>query len=186
MNTGKKPRGDSKLKNLPEERQEQIFEWCRKSFAHARRQLAEDGLMVSGRALSEWHSWYRRKSKLELGNNRVLQALEWYRRNRPDATPEEIRRAQLMALSLQAEAEDDKKLQLAVAKETGKDLDRDLDKAKFEVATCERFLKWYGVRQARSIAESNLSNADKIAKLRREFFADVDALEASGEVELPE
>ena len=39
--------------------------------------------------------------------------------------------------------------------------------------------------KAREINESGLSNSEKIAALRQAFFSDIDALEASGEVELP-
>lgn len=40
-------------------------------------------------------------------------------------------------------------------------------------------------RQAADIANSSLSNAEKIAALRKAAFSDVDALEASGKVQLP-
>jgi hypothetical protein len=61
-----------------------------------------------------------------------------------------------------------------------------LDREKFAVSTCELFLKWYAEARAREIAESGLSNAEKIARLRENYFADVDALEAAGTVKLPE
>lgn len=54
-----------------------------------------------------------------------------------------------------------------------------LDKA------AERLLDETLRQQAASIANSSLSNAEKIAALRKAAFADVDALEASGAVELP-
>jgi hypothetical protein len=40
-------------------------------------------------------------------------------------------------------------------------------------------------RKAEAIANSDLSNADKIAAMRKAAFEDVDALEKSGEVEIP-
>lgn len=49
----------------------------------------------------------------------------------------------------------------------------------------ERMLSDLVRKQAEQIANSNLSNAEKIAALRKVAFADVDALEASGMVVLP-
>jgi hypothetical protein len=51
---------------------------------------------------------------------------------------------------------------------------------------CGLFLKWLRNEKAREIAESPISNAEKIALLRQPLFADVDELEKSGEVALPE
>lgn len=56
---------------------------------------------------------------------------------------------------------------------------------KFQRETCSLFLKWFEDEKARAIAASNAPNEEKIAALRREYFADVDALEKSGTVELP-
>jgi hypothetical protein len=59
------------------------------------------------------------------------------------------------------------------------------DREKFAVATCELFLKWVKDEQAKAIAAAPISNAEKIRDLREHFFADVDALQASGEVVIP-
>lgn len=61
-----------------------------------------------------------------------------------------------------------------------------LDREKFEVQACTLFLKWSQEQRARDIADSGLTNEEKIKELRAEYFADVDALEASGEVVLPQ
>lgn len=61
-----KPRSDSKLKNLPEERQQQIVEWastpksetCVGGLKYAQQQLAADGIKVSLAALSGFLSWW--------------------------------------------------------------------------------------------------------------------------------
>lgn len=57
---------------------------------------------------------------------------------------------------------------------------------KFELECCTKFLAWFRDAKAREIAESNATNADKIARLRQTYFADVDELEKSGAVKLPE
>lgn len=60
-----------------------------------------------------------------------------------------------------------------------------LSREKFERETCTLFLKWYTDERARRIADSSATNDDKIKALRAAYFADVDALEQSGEVKLP-
>jgi len=61
-----------------------------------------------------------------------------------------------------------------------------MQREKMEVQSCELFLKWMQDKRALAIADGKTSNAEKIAALRREFFKDVDALEKSGQVELPQ
>lgn len=56
---------------------------------------------------------------------------------------------------------------------------------KFQRETCALFLKWFTDEKARSIAESTAPNEEKIAALRKTYFADVDELEKSGGVVLP-
>ena len=58
-------------------------------------------------------------------------------------------------------------------------LDALLDKA------AERLLNESLRQQAAAIASSSMTNGEKIAALRKAAFADVDALEASGQVQLP-
>ena len=60
-----------------------------------------------------------------------------------------------------------------------------LSREKFQRDTCELFLRWFKDERARQIASSNATNAEKIEALRAAYFADVDALDRSGEVELP-
>jgi hypothetical protein len=60
-----------------------------------------------------------------------------------------------------------------------------LNQDKFQVVVCEKFLAWFADEKARQIAEGAGSNSDKITALRQAYFADVDALEQSGKVNLP-
>jgi hypothetical protein len=57
---------------------------------------------------------------------------------------------------------------------------------KYQDQTCERFLDDTKRAEAERIASSDLNRAEKIAGLRQVFFADVNALEASGGLVLPE
>jgi hypothetical protein len=56
---------------------------------------------------------------------------------------------------------------------------------KFQIEVCEHFLVWFKDAKAQEIANSSVSNAEKIAALRKEYFKDVDELQASGKVVLP-
>ena len=57
---------------------------------------------------------------------------------------------------------------------------------KFERDCCGLFRGWFPEAEARADAERPMSNAEKIALLRQALFADVDELERSGEVVLPD
>lgn len=61
-----------------------------------------------------------------------------------------------------------------------------MERTRLEVLVCEKLLTDAVRRRADEIANSNLSNADKITAMRAVAFADIDALEQSGEVKLPD
>jgi hypothetical protein len=121
----KKPRSDSKLANLPEETQAEVAGWCKEGLEVAREQCkARLGISVAVSSLSLWYGWYRRQEVLRSGNSRVEQTLEWFRRNKPNASAEELRGATFLAMTLMYG--EDPQLQLAILKEQGRDLDREL------------------------------------------------------------
>jgi len=60
-----------------------------------------------------------------------------------------------------------------------------LARERFERETCGLLLRMFNDERARQIAEGPESNEEKIDAMRREYFKDVDALEKSGEVQLP-
>ncbi len=60
-----------------------------------------------------------------------------------------------------------------------------IEREKLERLIAEKLLTEAVRRKAEEISNSNLSNAEKISAMRKVAFADVDALEASGEVQLP-
>lgn len=129
------------LKNLCSARPEvgeEIAAWSEdgvSSSSDVRARIEERfGIVLSGDStLSEWRSWWRQRLLLERGSSQTVEVLEWYRKNRPDAPPEELRSAQFMALSLRTEAEGDRSMQLAVLKEQGRDLDRTLASRRVEL-----------------------------------------------------
>ncbi len=157
-----KPRSDSKLKNLSEKAQDEILEWCKQGFAVARDLCkAKLSLSVSVRCLCEWHKWRERQEKLREGNARVLQTLEWHRKNRPDASPEEIRHATFLSLQLQHEA--DKDFQLQLLKEQGRDLDRDLSARRVAL------LEEKAAQALDAVEDSKLSDSQKADRIREIF-----------------
>ena len=163
----KKPRSDSKLANLPEKVQDEIFEWCKQGYEVARDLCkAKRGLSVSGRCLSDWYHWRERQEKLRTGNARVLQTLEWFRKNRPSATPEEIRNASFLSLTLQHE--EDKDFQLQLLKEQGRDLDRDLSArrvALLEENAAKAKAALEGLKSKGGLTKETLRTIEEAAKL---------------------
>ena len=106
----KKPRSDSKLKNLLPESQEALWELltepqvpmdadqpggAMRPFTLQELQAEvplRHGFTVALSTLSEWHSWYSLKLRTERAALRVDQAkLEWLKEN-PETTPEELER----------------------------------------------------------------------------------------------
>jgi hypothetical protein len=205
-----KPRSDSPLKNLSEERQEQIIEWCNTpktsdedgnvtcigGYKFARAQLASDGLKVSERALSEFYSWWNLRRDFEQADEQTNDILELIKKLDPSITAEKLETAGQLIFTKNALAMRDAKefremeylkLAKASAKTKGRQEEEKLQlaKDKFAVTTCETFLRWFADKKARAIAEAPISNSEKIDQLRQEYFKDVDALQASGEIQLP-
>jgi len=61
-----------------------------------------------------------------------------------------------------------------------------LAREKFERESCGALLEWVRNAGGRGIGEGPITNSERIALLRQALFADVDELEKSGEVVLPE
>lgn len=161
----RKPRSDSKLKTLPLAKRERIAAWCAEGALGAARAKckSELGIATSERALSEFAKWQKKDDELRLGNQTAIQALEWWKTNRPEADADELRTAQFFALLMKANAGDDPELALAVLKEQGKDLDRGL--AARRVLVLEAKLS-----TGREVMEDKkLTPAEREAKLREVF-----------------
>lgn len=95
----RKPRADSKLKNLPDSDQETMWLLLHPSDstvppytleALAVHVMEDHGFEPALSSLSEWHSWYALRQRMEKAKARADQArLEWIAEN-PDATPEDL------------------------------------------------------------------------------------------------
>lgn len=198
----KKPRSDAKLKGLPAEKQEQIVQWamtpksesCVGGLAYALEMLRADGVRISRSNLAEFVSWWRLERRFSSASDRAAQ-FEARLLQDGDFSPERARAAGQALFTMEAMDSGDVKAFVALeslrldqesALTRGR-LEKEklsLAREKFELLACERFLQWHGNRKARRIADSAVSNAEKIAALRKEFFKDVDELE--GSVELPQ
>lgn len=189
----------TQLKKLPADKRAEIMSWKDElSLADARARLKERfGISLSsdGR-LSEFYSWQFRQSLLEGLNSSTEQFEQWYAKRNPTASRERIREAGIAFFMNENLTAGDQKgfalfADLSMQEDSGKTKGRQKDeqlalaRQKFARETCELFLKWYADAKARSIAESNASNSEKIRLLRETYFADVEELEKSGSVKLP-
>lgn len=172
------------------------------TLAQAIEQLAQDGCKVSAGRLSEWWSEQcsQRLQERLLGQiasgARAVKEVESAFGNNPAPEMEtlmRLHRVLILKLSTAGNADPEllelvnRMMKPVVQFERLKQLQAQLslDRDKFAQETCELFLKWSKDARAREIAESNASNAEKIAQLRQTYFADVDELERSGSVQIP-
>lgn len=191
MSDQKKVRPEAVLKNLPAERQEQVYEKLgEKTLREVRAWLAEDGLKVSLQTISEFRSWYASRLQAQLREQRVLNYMEVLRKQSPELSEEKLAQYGASVFNLQAIEEQDPKLFLAIQTAQHKaQMDRlkleqrerqiqqrqeglELEKARFQRETAELFLKWAADQRAKEIAGSNESNAEKIERLGQLMFGE--------------
>lgn len=170
----RKPRPDSRLKTLPEERQEQIAEFAKThSLLEVVAWLKEDGLVTSQAALSGFLSWYALRDQLKRNESTVESVLEQLKKTNPEMTETQLFAAgQSFFSALAIETQDAKTWKrtqdLRIKQEVLK-----LEEQKFQRETCELFLKWWADQQARDVVESKATNSEKIERLRQLMFSDV-------------
>jgi len=91
MNTPKKPRANSPLRTLPEERQAAIIERLKTgSRDEVRKWLAEDGFKTSTGALSEFWSWWHLRQQFQQNQSDVDTLLENLRKQEPALSEEKL------------------------------------------------------------------------------------------------
>ncbi len=222
----RQPRPDAKLLNLPEERQRQIWEWCKKPSerdtdgdpiprsggqAYALDQLAAGGCKVSPDTLSRACSFWRLQEDFTQADTEAKQVEEFLRTEFAEVTPDKIAKAGQLVFTMRAKNANDAegfvllenlRLSREIAESKG-----ELEKAKLALKersvaqkdreiwiAMERLLddkaEWMLSDAARAKADeinaSGMSHADKIKAMRAAAFADVDAMQKSGKVVLPE
>lgn len=122
----KKPRADSKLKNLPDADQETFWRMLHPDdpevkpstladlAAFIRERYDFDTLSLS--TLSEWHSWYALRQRTLNAQKRADQArLEWLKEN-PDADPADLEKLGQMVFTAEAIEGGNVKAYVALAK----------------------------------------------------------------------
>jgi len=186
MKSQKKPRVDAKLKTLPEDRQWAIADYARDhSMEDTINWLRQDGISTSLAALSEFLSWHSLRQQMAHNASTVETLLAEFIKNNPKTSPDAIQQMGQSFFTAMALQSQDPKAWYLTQQVGIKQQQLQLEREKFQVLACEYFLQWFKDKQAQEIANSTSSNADKIARLRQTYFADVDALQASGKVVLP-
>lgn len=136
-----KPRSDSPLKNLSEERQAQIIDWCNEpktdtcvgGHKFAKQQLADDGLKVSEGALSDFYSWWHLRRDFQRTDSLTHDFEELLRKEFPTADPTRIQEFGQSFFTMQAMAKRDsgefrEMEKLRLAKETAETKGRQEEK----------------------------------------------------------
>ena len=180
---------------------------AKKTIAEIQAWLKDEGCVVSTGAISNYLSSLRQArlqsallGQIAAGANQVREVEKQFSKN---PAPEletliKLHRVLIMKLSTAGNADPeflklaDQLMRTAMefvsgqTKAAHKERELAVAEGKFQQATCEFFLKWFNDQQARDIAGSSASNAEKIAQLRQTYFKSVDELEKSGKVVLPE
>src|SRR2546422_3989897 len=91
MNSDYKPHADSKLKSLPEERQDQIARHAQDhTLAQTVEWLSTEGLQTSPPALSRFLSWYRVRQQMDRNRLVATELLSDLAKNDPTLTAERL------------------------------------------------------------------------------------------------
>lgn len=213
MSSHRIPRPDAKLKRLAVPLRDEILRRCMEPGVNRSVVLKwlfdECGVSSSEGALSEFCSWWPAR-KRALAREAMAEAhMEVVREQHPDWSEEQVFAEGQKKFAIQAIADDDPKA-WAVMNMSRDSRDRvSLEKTKTEqrarlialkteelkvkqrLATVaemkigELLLKAAKDVRAQEIAGMDCSNEEKIQLLRQHYFADVDALEKSGSVQLP-
>ncbi len=191
-----KARSDSPLKNLSEERQAQIIEWCNtpKKFAEdgvtvlciggykfAKAQLAADGIKASEGALSEFYSWWHLRQDFQRTDSLTRDFEELLKKEFPTADPKRIQEFGQTFFTMQAMAKRDSEEfremeKLRLGKETaatkGRQEERKLSIAERRVVLLEKKAAAYDRAQA-ALQEAKSSKGgvtpETLARIEREL-----------------
>lgn len=173
----RKTRPDAVLQNLPEDRQDEIGSWMlpgkgNKSFAKIQKILAGDGIRVSQQALSRFYSWWWLRKQNQQTEEDVQTILELDKQTDPSLTPDQLFNRGQRLFSILAMKNQDEKAWFFIQKLNQGREDTKLNRQKFQRETCELFLKWFADKEAKAIASSSASNADKIEALGKKMFGE--------------
>ncbi len=174
MKNPKKPRADSKLKNLPEHIQEGFWLLLHPTDREVRAYTLEDlggeiqethQLSVGVSTVSEWHSWYALKRRMEAAAERANQTALALAKD-SELTPEDIERVAQTVFTAEALQAGDVTGYVALAKLrlAARALEHDARKLKLLEAKAAK------ADQADSVmGDGKLSEEEKAAKLKQIF-----------------
>ena len=182
----RKPRADSSLKTLPDERQAEIIEYMRgHKLAETRAWLAEQGLETSVGSLSGFWSWWhveiRLKHQLKEAAS-IAEELKSVLGTLPqlNLNEEQLNLVAQTAFEVDAVKREDFDQFVALRSLRQKDrklaLEREehgLSLQKFQRESAELFLKWAEDQRAKEVLASSSSNAEKIEQLGALMYGDL-------------
>lgn len=194
----KKPRCDSVLKNLPPDRQSEIFEYAKKEgLVKTVAWLKDDGVQTSKSAVGDFCSWYAVKEQKARNESAVMALLADLAKDNPTWTAEQLQaagnaffstlavqqqdteswvstqRLQLDQASAKTKAEfEQQKIGLRKQAEDRAERELKLQREKFQRETCDLFIKWSADQRANEITNSPSTNADKIERLGELMFGE--------------
>lgn len=187
----KKIRADAKLKTLPAERQAVIMDYLQgHSLEETAAWLREDGFSTSRAALSDFFSWYQLKAQFQEDASTTETLVEQLKKDVPNLSEAQLddlgqRTFSLLAIrrqdlggfvkvrSARTRGEIEKaKLQLREQAEARLKESLNLQRQKFQRDTCELFLQWAEDKRAKEIANSPMSNSEKIERLGALMFGE--------------
>ena len=166
----KKPRADSKLKNLPEADQEALWLLMHPADAETKAWTLDavavhvqdtHRISVALSTLSEWHAWYALKRRMEMAAQRANQTSIELAKN-SDLTPEDIERVAQTVFTAEALQHQDvgAYVQLAKLRLASRSLDHDARR----LAVLEA--KAAQVDQAKDVLQTKLSPEEQTRRLR--------------------
>ncbi|HWD20502.1 MAG TPA: hypothetical protein VHB20_14615 [Verrucomicrobiae bacterium] len=172
-----KPRSDSKLKNLPPERQAAIAARLGAGGPDSSLQavcnwLREDGVETSTGALSQFYSWWQLRRQCEQNEAAVEGLLESVKELGITATSEQLQALGQAFFTKKAIEQQDSKQWFNAQRLALKKEELLIDRQKFQRETCQLFLEWAEDQRARDIAAGAASNSEKIAKLGELMFGE--------------
>lgn len=136
--------------------------------------------------LSDLRSWAFQQQRLDAMGERMAQREAQLTEEHPEWSREKIRGLVLQMSYAKSIAEDDMVLGLKTVREDTRLEVVSLAREQWEMETAEKLLDKAVREAAEKIANSGLSRSAQIAAMRKAAFADVDEMERSGAVKLPD
>lgn len=145
--------------------------------------LAKHGInLLYDNQLNAFRDWLTVEDERERWQQRREESEQRRKREHPDWTVDQLREAVLADAYDEASAFGNFKLGLATIKQDVSLQAMQLDRERHELQASEMFLDQTKRAQAERIAASSMSNAEKIAAMRKVLFADVDKFK----IQMPE